>query len=83
MATKSGQKGRYITKVGHFDIYAKDTHKPNKVSKFNFTKSDVASTEYVIYHAKKIIQRGFNSKNNAVEKAISLLGNKVVNYGLG
>ena len=25
MATKSGNKGRYICKVGYLDIYAKDT----------------------------------------------------------
>ena len=36
MATKSGQKGRYITKVGFYDIYAKDSLKPKKTSKYKF-----------------------------------------------
>ena len=30
MATKSGNKGRYITKVGYLDVYAKDSFKPKK-----------------------------------------------------
>ena len=30
MATKSGNKGRYICKVGYLDIYAKDSLKPKK-----------------------------------------------------
>ena len=30
MATKGNSKGRYMTKVGHYDIYAKDTYKPKK-----------------------------------------------------
>ena len=54
MATKSGNKGRYICKVGFFDIYAKDTLKPKKESKYKFVKGDVKSTEYVVYHAKKL-----------------------------
>ena len=33
MATKSGNKGRYICKVGFYDIYAKDTLKPKKENK--------------------------------------------------
>ena len=33
MGTKTGQRGRYICKVGHYDIYAKDNLRPKKESK--------------------------------------------------
>ena len=82
MATKSGQKGRYICKVGFYDVYAKDTFKPKKESKFKYAKPDVASTVYNIYHAKKLVEKGYKTKNEAVEMAKFLLGEKAVNYGL-
>lgn len=82
MATKSGNKGRYICKVGFYDIYAKDTLKPKKDSKFKFTKGEVKSTEYVVYHAKKITEKGLKTKDLAVTKAIELLGSKSALYGL-
>lgn len=82
MATKSGQKGRYICKVGFYDVYAKDTYKPKKESKFKFNKPDVASTVYNIYHAKKLVDKGFKTKDEAVLKSKELLGDKVALYGL-
>ena len=82
MATKSGQKGRYICKVGFYDIYAKDSFKPKKESKFKFTKPEVASTVYNVYHAKKLVEKGYKTKDEAVDVAKSLLGDKVVIYGL-
>lgn len=82
MATKSGQKGRYICKVGFYDIYAKDSFKPKKESKFNFTKPDVASTVYNVYHAKKLVEKGYKTKDQAVDVAKNLLGNKTLIYGL-
>ena len=69
MATKSGNKGRYICKVGHFDIYAKDNLKPAKTTKFKWIKGEVKSTEYVVYHSKKIVEKGFKTKDLAVAKA--------------
>jgi len=42
MATKSGVRGRYICKVGFYDVYAKDSFKPKKESKFKYAKPDVA-----------------------------------------
>jgi len=61
MATKSGNKGRYICKVGFYDIYAKDTLKPRKESKFKWIKGEVKSTDYVVYHAKKVIEKGLKT----------------------
>jgi hypothetical protein len=82
MATKSGQKGRYICKVGFYDIYAKDSFKAKKDSKFKYLKPDVASTVYNVYHAKKLVEKGYKTKDQAVDVAKSLLGNKSVIYGL-
>jgi hypothetical protein len=82
MATKSGNKGRYICKVGFYDIYAKDTLKPKKESKFKWLKGEVKSTEYVVYHSKKAIEKGLKTKDMAVIKAVELLGTKAQLYGL-
>lgn len=73
MSTKSGQKGRYICKVGFYDIYAKDTYKPKKESKFKFSKPDISSTVYNIVHSKKMIEGGFKTKDLAVTRANELL----------
>jgi len=82
MATKSGNKGRYICKVGYLDVYAKDTYKPKKESKFKYLKPDVASTVYNIYHSKKLVDKGFKTKDLGVEKAKELLGSKAALYNL-
>lgn len=82
MATKSGNKGRYICKVGFYDIYAKDSYKPKKESKFKYLKPDVASTVYNVYHAKKLVEKGYKTKSDAVEIAKLLLGDKAGIYGL-
>ena len=82
MATKSGQKGRYICKVGFYDIYAKDSFKPKKDSKFKYLKPDVASTVDNVYHAKKLVEKGYKTKDQAVDVAKNLLGNKALIYGL-
>jgi hypothetical protein len=75
---KSATKGRYICKVGFYDIYAKDTTRSVK----NSDKREVASTDYVIYHSRKLVVNGFKTKDSAIEKVKSLLGEKTVNYGL-
>jgi len=82
MATKSGNKGRYICKVGYLDIYAKDTMKPKKESKYKFTKGDVKTTVYNVLHAKKLSLGNLKTKDEAVAKAIELMGDKAALYGL-
>ena len=82
MATKSGQKGRYICKIGFYDVYAKDSFKPKKESKFKYAKPDVASTVYNIYHAKKLVEKGYKTKDHAVDMAKFLLGEKAAVYGI-
>ena len=82
MGTKSGNKGRYICKVGFYDIYAKDTYKPKKESKYKFVKADVKSTVYNVLHAKKLVKQNFKTKDEAVQEAVNLLGPKAELYGL-
>lgn len=82
MGSKTGNKGRYITKVGYLDVYAKDNFKPKKESKYNFKIPDVKSTVYNVLHAKRLVKGDFKTKEEAVQNAIELLGNKRVNYSL-
>ena len=82
MATKSGNKGRYICKVGYLDIYAKDSLKPKKEGRNNFSKGEVKATVYNILHGKKLTTANLKTKDEAVAKAIELMGDKAVLYGL-
>lgn len=77
MATKGGLRGRYICKVGFYDVYAKDTVKTVN------NKETVTSTDYCLYHAKKLKEKGMKTKESAVAKAKELLGEKYqLQYGL-
>ena len=82
MATKSGNKGRYICKVGYLDVYAKDTFKPKKDTKYKFTKADVKSTVYNVLHSKKLVKGNFKTKDEAINEAVVQMGEKAKNYGL-
>ena len=64
--SKGQTKGRYICKVGFYDIYAKDTMRN---SKERGSKPQVASTDYVIYHSKTLKEKGFKTKELAMAKA--------------
>jgi hypothetical protein len=78
MGTKSETRGRYICKVGFYDVYAKDSMK-----KTNSDKKLVDSTDYLIYHSRKMVGSGLKTKDLAVAKALDLLGNKYKSiYGL-
>ena len=70
---KEKQKGRYICKVGFYDVYAKDSMR-KVVGRGE--KTEVGSTEYYLYHAKKLIEKGMKTKDLAVSKAKDLLGLK-------
>ena len=65
--SKGQTRGRYICKVGFYDIYAKDSMKSGKES------NQVKSTDYQVYHSKKLIANGFKTKDLAVAKANELL----------
>jgi hypothetical protein len=72
---KGQTKGRYICKVGFYDIYAKDTM---RASKERGNKPQVASTDYVIFHSKKVVDKGFKTKDLAVAKATELMEKHLV-----
>ena len=76
MATKGKAKGRYMTKVGFYDIYAKYTYRPKKEGASKFESPEIASTDFVIYHSNKIAHKGMSSINLAIDKAKELLGSK-------
>ena len=76
MATKGNSKGRYMTKIGFYDIYAKDTYKPKKDNSSKHSLPEVTSTDFCIYHAKKLVQKGFKTKDLAIEKASELMSNQ-------
>jgi len=71
--SKGKTKGRYICKVGFYDIYAKDTM---RTSKERNSKPQVASTDYAIYHAKSLKEKGFKTKDLAVGRINELLMSK-------
>jgi hypothetical protein len=73
---KKSSKGRYVCKIGFYDIYVKDTLKPAKESKNKWLIGEVISSEFIIYHSKKIVSKGLKSKSLAIENALELLGNK-------
>ena len=73
--SKGQTKGRYICKVGFYDIYAKDTMRK---SKERGNKSETASTDYQIYHAKSLKEKGFKTKDLAVAKATEMMEKHLV-----
>jgi hypothetical protein len=76
---KGSTKGRYICKVGFLDVYAMEAIKKQSGKGDN---KEVASITYQVVHGKKIKERGLKNKDMAVEKALELLGDKRLNYGL-
>jgi hypothetical protein len=73
---KKSSKGRYVCKVGFYDIYAKDNLKPAKESKNKWAIGEVISTEFLVYHSKKIVSNGIKNKDLAIKNALELLGVK-------
>lgn len=83
MATKAGMKGRYICKVGYLDVYASDSMKPKKNRRASSTEVEVASTAYNLYHSRRLVEKGMKTKDEAVTKALEVLGEKYrAVYGL-
>jgi len=76
MATKGNSRGNYITKVGFYDVYAKYTYRPKKDGASKYDSPEVASTDYCVYHIKKMVSKGNKTKEMAIQKAKELLGPK-------
>lgn len=68
--SKGKTKGRYICKVGFYDIYAKDVLKS---SKGQGGVSQILKTDYDIYHSRKLTKNGFKTKELAVKTASELM----------
>ena len=79
MATKGNSRGNYITKVGFYDVYAKYTYRPKKDGASKYDSPEVASTDYCVYHIKKMVSKGNKTKEMAIQKAKELLGSKYLN----
>ena len=73
---KSNPKGRYMCKIGFYDVYAKDTHKAKQNTKEKWGVGELVSTDYVLYHSKKLVSKGNTTKKMAIDKALELLGTK-------
>ena len=73
MATKGNSKGDYIAKVGFYDIYAKYTYRPKKDGASKYDSPEVSSTDYCVYHTKKLVSKGNKTKDSAIQKAKELL----------
>ena len=67
---KVSKKGRYICKVGFLDVYAADAMRKQAG---RGDKKEVASTTYQIIHGKNIKERGFKTKDIAVDKATKMM----------
>lgn len=67
---KASTKGRYITKVGFYDIYAQDSTR--KKDKERGSKTETSATVYNIYHAKKLVEKGLKTKDEAVKRCAEL-----------
>ena len=65
--SKGNTRGRYICKVGFYDIYAKDQMKSGRES------HKVKTTEYLVYHSKTLKEKGFKTKDLAVAKATEMI----------
>jgi hypothetical protein len=74
MATKGNSKGNYVTKVGFYDIYEKQSFRPKKDGASKHSGPEVSGSEFNIYHSKKLVQKGIKLKDKAIEKAKELLG---------
>jgi hypothetical protein len=49
-----------------------------RASKERGNKPQVASTDYVIFHSKKVVDKGFKTKDLAVAKATELMEKHLV-----
>lgn len=67
--SKAALRGNYITKVGHLDIYMKLSIETDKETK----KTRTSSHKFDIYHAKRLVEGGHKTKDEAVARAKSLV----------
>ena len=69
---KPSSKGKYVVKVGLYDIYVLATSKPDSTKKHGYSMG----FDYRIYKNGKLVEKGLKSKDSAVAKALTLVPTK-------
>ena len=69
---KASSKGKYVVKVGLYDIYVLATSKPDTTKKHGYSMT----FEYRIYKNGKLIEKGLKSRDAAVTKALTIVPSK-------
>ena len=66
---KTSSKGKYVSKVGLYDIYVLATSKPDTTKKHGYSMT----YDFRIYKNGKLVEKGLKSKEAAVEKALTIV----------
>ena len=69
---KVSSKGKYVVKIGLYDIYVLATSKPDTTKKHGYSMT----FEYRIYKNGKLIEKGLKSRDAAVAKALTIVPSK-------
>ena len=69
---KPNSKGKYVVKVGFYDIYMLATSKPDSTKKHGYSMS----FNFQIFKNGKLVEKGLKSKEAAVAKALTLVPTK-------
>jgi len=69
---KVSSKGKYVVKVGFYDIYMLATSKPDSTKKHGYSMS----FNFQIFKNGKLVEKGLKSKEAAVAKALTLVPTK-------
>jgi hypothetical protein len=69
---KTKSKGKYVVKVGLYDIYVLTSKKTDTTKKDGYSMT----YDFNIYLNGKLIEKGLKSKESAVAKASTLVPNK-------
>jgi len=69
---KVSSKGKYVVKVGFYDIYMLSTSKPDSTKKHGYSMS----FNFQIFKNGKLVEKGLKSKEAAVAKALTLVPTK-------
>jgi hypothetical protein len=69
---KQTTKGKYVVKVGLYDIYVLATSKPDTTKKHGYSMT----YDFRIYKNGKLVEKGLKSKEAAVAKALTIVPSK-------
>lgn len=69
---KPSSKGKYVVKVGLYDIYVLATKKPDTTKKDGYSMT----FDFRIYKNGKLVEKGLKSRDAAVAKALTIVPSK-------